>query len=97
VLKTICEDRNWTVPNPGTMTSLIDTIFKNELIPNELQSIFSALRATLESGGATIRNKMTAHGQGKQKVEVPNWLGSYVLNLSASTICFIIEAHREKR
>jgi hypothetical protein len=79
------------------MTSLIDTIFKNELIPNELQSIFSALRATLESGGATIRNKMTAHGQGKQKVEVPNWLGSYVLNLSASTICFIIEAHREKR
>ena len=92
-LKVICHRRGWQLnAEKATVNSLIDIVFKEGLIPDYLQSQFSALRSVLESGVPTIRNRAGAHGAGVKRREVPAYLASYTLHLTAAAILFLAEA-----
>ena len=94
VVKTICDRRGWTYQKNATASPLIGVLFTNGLIPLELQSHFSALRATLEAGVPTVRNKMGGHGQGQDPTPVPDYIAAYALHLTAANIQLLIEADR---
>lgn len=93
-LKTICQKRHWPFKPTDTAKPLLDICFKHGLIPPFLQSHYSALQSTLESGVPTVRNKLGGHGQGSQVVNVPPHYGAYALHLTASAIQFLIEAEK---
>lgn len=94
-LKTICKQRRWHVDENATAKVLIDVCLKNGLLPPFLQSQFSALRAVLESGVPTGRNKLSGHGQGSEAVAVPRYFASYILHLTGTTILLFVEADQE--
>ena len=98
-MKTICDLRGWSYDSKrGATSALIDVLFNNDLVPSKMKSHFTALRATLESGLPTVRNQPGhgAHGQGTTPIEVPDYLAAYCLNLAATNIVFLIEAHNAK-
>ena len=92
VTKAICERRKWSYSKHATAADLLQTCFKNELIPTFWQSQFSSLLNLLKSGVPTARNKLSAHGQGGRHVEVPKHLAAYLLHMTAAAIVFLIEA-----
>lgn len=98
VMKAICDEQSWAYDrekaNAGT---LINIIFEKKLIPSELQTHFASLRALLEAGLPTARNRKSAHGQGKDQVEVPKSLAAFALHLAASNILLLIESHESTR
>jgi len=95
VMKSICTERGWPLdPQKDTAKQLIDIVLVNGLVPAYLQSQFSALRTVMESGVPTARNKTSGHGQGPTPVELPRHFASYVLNMAASNIVFLIESHK---
>jgi hypothetical protein len=91
-LKTICKIRAWAFQPTDTAKTLLDVCFNNGLIPPFLQSHYSALKSTLESGVPTVRNKLGGHGQGTQVVTVPPHYAAYALHMTGSAIQFLIEA-----
>ena len=93
-MKAICTKRGWTYGANDTAKPLIDVLFKHKLVPDYIQSEFAALRTVLESGVPTLRNRTSAHGQGAVPIELPAYLASYVLHLTASTILFLCEADK---
>jgi hypothetical protein len=94
-MKAICASRKWAHPPNATAKPLIDIMFKNGLIPAELESHFSALRSAMESGLPTLSNKTSRHGQGITPVEVPSHFVGYALHLTAANIIFLVEAYKE--
>jgi AbiJ N-terminal domain 4 len=94
-MKAICEQRKWPYNPTDTASRLIDLCFKNGLIPSFLQSEFTSLRTTLESGVPTVRNKLGGHGQGLEQIAVPDWLASYLLHLTATNIILLVEAEKK--
>jgi hypothetical protein len=94
-MKTICERRQWSYETSATSKRLLEICFAEGLMPSSLQAHFTAVRATLESGLPTIRNRTGGHGQGAEPVNVPKHLVSYGLNLAASAIKFLVEAENE--
>lgn len=95
-LKTICKKQNWTYAEKDTANTLIKICFEKELIPNYLQSEFSALRNILESSIPTIRNKESGHGQGTIITSVPSYFAAYMLHMTGSSIVFLVESYVEK-
>lgn len=95
-LKTICARRGWNYPENATAKRLIDLVFQEGLIPGFLQSEFSALRATLETGVPTTRNKMSGHGQGAAPLAVPAHISAYALHLTAAAIVLLVEAEKAR-
>jgi hypothetical protein len=93
-MKAICTKRNWAFKSNDTASALIDVCLKNDLIPPLIQSHISAVRAALESGIPTIRNRLSGHGQGAQVVIVPEHYASYMLHLTATTIQYLIESEK---
>jgi len=91
VLKVICAHRKWPCAGTDTAKTLLNTVFDKGLIPTYLQSEFTALRTTLESGVPTVRNKQGGHGAGTQPRTLPRHLVSYVLHLTASAVLFLAE------
>jgi len=94
-LKTICTKRRWTFQPTDTAKTLIEICFKNGLLPGFLQSHYSALQSTLESGVPTLRNKKGGHGQGPEVITVPPHYAAYALHLTASAIQFLVEAEKD--
>ena len=94
-LKAICDKRGWVYGAKDTANRLVDIVFKNELIPDFMQSHFSALRNTLEAGVPTLRNKRGGHGQGTRVVPVPEYIATYALHLTASNILFLAQANEK--
>jgi hypothetical protein len=94
-LKAVCSARRWPFdPQKDTASKLIEIVLANGLVPPYTQGQFTAVRAALESGVPTVRNKTSGHGQGATPTEVPGHLARYVLHLTASNIVFLIESHR---
>lgn len=92
VLKTICKEKGWQYkPDKDTASELIAVCFKNELIPDYIQSQFNSLRSLLESGVPTLRNKEVAHGQGQTPQQMSDEITRYCLHLTAANIVFLIE------
>ncbi|ABF07734.1 STM4504/CBY_0614 family protein [Cupriavidus metallidurans] len=93
-MKTICSLRGWRTQPTDTAKNLISTCMSNGLFPAYFDSQFSSIRSLLESGVPTVRNKNGGHGQGTDPVAVPEYLARYTLNLTATTILFMVEAHQ---
>jgi len=93
-MKTICSLRGWPTQPTDTAKNLIATCMSNGLFPAYFDSQFSSIRSLLESGVPTVRNKYAGHGQGAAPVAVPEYLARYTLNLTATTILFMVEAHQ---
>ncbi|MCY4552808.1 MAG: hypothetical protein OXC79_03965 [Candidatus Poribacteria bacterium] len=97
-LKTICQKRNWQYDDKrSTAKGLIQIVFDNGLIPSFMQSHFSALKSTLESGLPTVRNRQAGHGQGSTQVIVPEYIAAYALHLTASNILLLANADQDMK
>jgi len=94
VAKSICAKRRWKHAPQPTAKALLDVLFDKGLIPPFWSSHFSGLRSSLEGGVPTGRNRLGGHGQGTEVVTVPEYLASYVLHLTASSILFLVEAEK---
>jgi hypothetical protein len=94
VMKTICTKRGWAFNSTDPAKKLLDVLFANGLIPSFMQSQFDGLRALLESGVPTLRNKLAGHGQGVTVASVPNHVASYTLHLTATNILFLVECEK---
>ena len=92
-MKAICDSRGWTYKAGDTAKNLIAICFTQGLLPSYLESQFTSVRVQLESGVPTLRNKNGGHGQGVELVAVPEYLARYTLNLTATSILFIVEAN----
>jgi hypothetical protein len=93
-MKAICAKRKWSHDPNATAKPLIQVLLDKELIPSFWSQHFSAIRATLEAGVPTARNRLSGHGQGAEIQEVPAHLVAYVLHQTASAIVFLAEAER---
>lgn len=96
-MKAICKLRGWPTQPGDTAKALISTCLSNGLLPTYLDSQFTSLRSLLESGIPTVRNKNGGHGQGTDPFVVPEYLARYALNLTATTILFLVEANSAKK
>src|SRR6185295_15704781 len=94
VMKAICEKRGWAYDKLWTSKNLIQVCLDKGLIPPFWQSELSSLRALLESGVPTGRNKLSGHGQGTNPTTVPDYVVSYILHMTASSILFLAEAEK---
>ena len=94
-MKIICKKQNWIYKETDTASKLIEVCFQNKLIPVCLQSQFNSLQSSLGSGVPTIRNKMSGHGQGDQQIDVPDYMASYMLNLTATSILLLANAEEK--
>lgn len=91
-LKVICGLKKWPYSDKDTAAKLLGVCFDNGLIANLHLAHFSSLRAGLESGVPTIRNKLGGHGQGAEPIEAPDYIVGYQLNLAAASIVFLVKA-----
>jgi hypothetical protein len=91
-MKTICTEHQWPFNATDTAKTLIATCLANGLIPSYLDNQMTSLRTLFESGIPTVRNKVGGHGQGAVPRVVPEFLARYVLNQTATTILFLVEA-----
>jgi len=95
MMKAVCKKRRWKYSETDTAKTLLDICLKNGLIEPFWQSHFTGLRATLESGIPTVRNKTSGHGQGTDLTTVPPSVASYVLHLTATILLFLANAEKD--
>lgn len=94
-MKVICEQQKWAYDKQkDTAAKLVGIIFEKGLLPDHVQSEFTALRSVLESGVPVVRNKNAGHGAGGTPRQVPGYLAAYALHLTAANIVFLVEAHK---
>lgn len=91
-MKVICDKNKWGYAATATASSLIDVCLRNGLVPNYWSTQFKSLKSILESSVPIGRNKESAHGQGSERTEIPNYLVSYMINMTASAIVFLVSA-----
>lgn len=91
-MKIICKEKGWNYDKEkDTAKKLIGICFENGLFPEYMTQQFTSLRSMLESGIPPIRNRNGGHGQGDIIKTVSDSLARYTLNLTGSTIIFLIE------
>lgn len=88
-MKTIFIKKGWELPNKQNANPLIKKLIEEGLIPQFQENSLLGL--------PTIRNNLTAHGQGEKSVEIPRHLVAYALHLCATNIVFLIEAYKTKK
>ena len=93
-LKIVCNKKSWPFEANATSSRLIDICFEKELIPLFWKDSMSGLRSLLKSGVPTARNRLGGHGQGSTPTEVPDYITSYVLHMTASAIVFLATAEK---
>ena len=95
-MKSICKGRGWKYPEGANSKKLLLICFENKLIPDFWQSHFSSLRSLLESGVPTGRNKTSGHGQGQSVTDIPIYIASSVINMTATAILLLVGANKDK-
>ena len=90
-MKIICEQKQWTFSMNDTSSTLIKACLTNNLIPPYLQTQLSSLKSVLESGIATIRNRVGGHGQGSKQLTADDETTRYALNLTGANIIYFVE------
>lgn len=93
--KVIAKARKWKIEAKATAKPLLDLMFEKQLIPQLWSQHFSGLRAMLESGVPTARNRLSGHGQGTEIVQVPSHFVAFALHQTAAAIVFLATAERE--
>lgn len=94
-MKSIIDKHGWEVKKNATAQNLIQVCFDNNLIPSFWQTQVTALRTMLESAIPTGRNNLSGHGQGSELTTVPDYLVSYMLHMTASTLVFLTTAEKD--
>ena len=90
-LKIIGEARRWQISTNDSASKLLDAAFKAGFIEPAIQAEFTALRALLQSGVPTVRNRQGAHGAGTVARQVPQELAAFQLHQTAAAILFLVE------
>jgi hypothetical protein len=93
IMKCICDERGIRRDPAWSASSLIKAMFDNEVIPRKLESHLAGVRAALESGLPTVRNKDAGHGQGQDVIEMPRYVAGHALHLAAANIVLLVESH----
>jgi len=93
-MKSICNKRGWHYEQHDTAKALIRICVENRLFPVFMESHLTGVRVTLESGVPTARNKTSAHGQGVTPTKVSQEFATYVLNLTATNVLFLVDSER---
>lgn len=96
-LKIIGTKRGWPITSNDPAKKLLDAAYAAGFIEPALQAEFSALRAVLESGVPTVRNKQGGHGAGSTPRNVPQELAAFQLHQTAAAIIFLVEHDRAAR
>lgn len=91
-LKIILSKNNWEYSPNATADELTGRIMQSGLVPEFWQQHFKSLKNTLTSGVPTARNKLAGHGAANEVREIPDYLASYIIHMTASTIVFLIKA-----
>lgn len=91
-LKIILSKNNWEYNSNATADELTRRIMESGLVPKFWQQHFKSLKNTLTSGVPTARNKLAGHGAANEVREIPDYLVSYIIHMTASTIVFLIKA-----
>jgi len=91
-MKTICTLKRWQFQPTDTAKSLIDTCMTKGLFPTFMQSHIGNLRAILESGVPTVRNKLGGHGQGATITVVSESTARFALHSTAANILLFVES-----
>jgi hypothetical protein len=95
VLKVILTQKGWAFdPNKDTVNKLLSIAFNNGLIPAYMQTEFAGLRAILESGVPTVRNKIAGHGAGVNPRQIPKYIAAFQLHQTAAAIVLLVEASK---
>lgn len=92
LLKTICTNRGWAYDPKDTAKKLISIVLSNGLIPSFMENQLNVMQSLLESGVPTVRNKLAGHGQGPTSRTMPDYIASYTLHLTATTILLLANA-----
>jgi hypothetical protein len=88
-IKVICGQRGWVYAPNATLTPLVELIARHGLIEPWMKSLFL--------GPASIRNKLSAHGQGGQIVPLPRYHAELAVHLAAAFIVDLIAANNSQR
>lgn len=91
VLKVIGIERRWGISENDAASKLLAAAYSSGFVPAYMQAQFSALRAILESGTPTVRNRMSGHGSGAEVRRVDKHLAAYQLHQTAAAIVFLVE------
>ncbi|NTA16026.1 hypothetical protein G6M11_08440 [Agrobacterium tumefaciens] len=95
-MKAICDKRGWTYDKGrATAKDLIAVFFDKGLVPSYWQNNIANLKALLESGVPTGRNKTSGHGQGATPTKVDDSVAEYIMHMTASTILFFAKAEKD--
>lgn len=94
--KSIMDARAWPYEKGDTIKKLMEKVFTNGLVPSDLDSYFGGLRSALSSGLPTIANRKARHGQGATPKPIEEHMVTLGMHLAASTIRFMVEAHKAK-
>lgn len=96
-LKIILDKNKWEYSPNATADELTGRLTQSGLVPEFWQQYFKSLKNTLTSGVPTARNKLAGHGAANEVREIPEYLVSYILHMTASTIVFLIKADESLR
>ena len=91
-MKTICDLKGWQYQTRDTAKTLINICMTNGLFPTFMQSHIGNLRAILESGVPTVRNKQGGHGQGATVTTVSESTARFALHTTAANILLFVES-----
>ncbi|WP_435950234.1 STM4504/CBY_0614 family protein [Psychrobacter sp. DM8] len=94
-LKIILDKNKWEYSSNATADELTGRVMQSGLVPEFWQQHFKSLKNTLTSGVPTARNKVAGHGAGNEIREIPEYLVSYILHMTASTIVFLVKADED--
>lgn len=85
-MKTICDLKGWKYQANDTAKKLINVCITNGLFPTFMECHVNNLRAILESGVPTVRNRLGGHGQGSTVTTVSESTARFALHCTAANI-----------
>jgi AbiJ N-terminal domain 4 len=96
-LKQIIFERGFAPPKNQTASPMFELLSINNIVPAYLSTHYTSLFSMLKSGVPTVRNNSGGHGTGVQTRDVPDYLARFVINMTASSILFLIHAHQNTK
>lgn len=96
-LKIIFAGMGWTPPANKNVAPYIREAGKHGLYPDYLTNHYNNLADMIINGPPTMRNQNGGHGQGTQIDNTPDFFARYMINMTASTILFFINAYHAKK
>ncbi len=93
-LKLICDERKWAYNQTDTAKTLLEVCAKHGLFPRFIESSLAGLRAVLENV-ATVRNKLSGHGQGVQQIHISQEVAAFVIHSTGANILFLASLEKQ--